>query len=206
MKKKRFKEINADVATGVSSTAGAVAGGVLGNVFAQEARASEMADESDVESVEVVQSQPQPEFQSEPESEPGNEVKPEPEPVAEPKPESGQESDEQTSATGQDSDVQVLSYETVENIDGSQMDVAVVAVNGTPTIVADVDMDGTADLMAADINGNQQIDADEVVDISAEGIAMAPLKQEMENDSVEDLVQTDDSDYINDADVDDYMA
>lgn len=204
MKKKRSKEINANAAAGVSSTAGAVAGGVLGNVLAQEVQGHEANEELVIEEVATEQPQPEPQTAAKSQHRPSTEstirTEPQPEPVPEPKP----SPDEPVPET--DMDIQVLSYETVDNNDGSQMDVAVVGVNGMPVVFADVDMDGTADLMVADVNGNQQIDNEEIVDISSEGIDMAPLKQEYENNNIDELAQVDEPDYTNNADVADYMA
>lgn len=100
-------------------------------------------------------------------------------------------------------EVEVLAYETISNEDGSQMDLAVVSVGGQEIGIYDVNQDGTADLLAVDINNNQQIDENEIQDISSENLSM----QTLHNDY---LAQNDPSmqgpDYINDGNVDNYMA
>ena len=100
-------------------------------------------------------------------------------------------------------EVEVLAYETISNEDGSQMDLAVVSVGGQEMGIYDVNQDGTADLMAIDANNNQQIEENEITDISSEGLSMQPLHDEY-------IAQNDPSmqgpDYINDGDVDNYMA
>ena len=98
---------------------------------------------------------------------------------------------------------EVLAYETVSGADGSQMDVAVVSVGGQTVGVYDVNQDGTADLMVADENNNQQIEENEIHDISAENVSMQALHDDY-------MAQNDPSmqgpDYINDGNVDNYMA
>ena len=126
-----------------------------------------------------------------PEPEPEPEPEPDPEPVPEPEPEP---------------EIEVISYETVTTEDGGQMDVAVVSANGQAVMIADVNQDGVADVMASDLNNNGQLDEGEIVDVSGQNIAMQPL-QEAANAGTENLyAQTNDVDYINDANVDDYMA
>ena len=98
---------------------------------------------------------------------------------------------------------EVLAYETVSGADGSQMDVAVVSVGGQTVGVYDVNQDGTADLMVADENNNQQIEENEIHDISSENVSMQALHDDY-------MAQNDPSmqgpDYINDGNVDNYMA
>ena len=98
---------------------------------------------------------------------------------------------------------EVLAYETVSGADGSQMDVAVVSVGGQTVGVYDVNQDGTADLLVADENNNQQIEENEIHDISSENVSMQALHDDY-------MGQNDPSmqgrDYINDGNVDNYMA
>ena len=83
------------------------------------------------------------------------------------------------------------------------MDVAVVSVDGQEMGLYDVNQDGTADLLAVDANNDNQITSNEVEDISSEGISMQHLHNEF-------LAQNDPAmqgpDYINDGDVESYMA
>ena len=103
----------------------------------------------------------------------------------------------------QEVQVEVLAYETVPGADGSQMDLAVVSVNGQEMGIYDVNVDGTADLLAVDENNNQQIDDNEIHDISSQNVSMQALHDDY-------IAQNDPSmqgpDYINDGDVDNYMA
>lgn len=98
---------------------------------------------------------------------------------------------------------EVLAYEIVSGADGSQMDVAVVSVGGQEFGVYDVNQDGTADLMVADENNNQHIEENEIHDISSENVSMQALHDDY-------IAQNDpfmqDPDYINDGNVDNYLA
>lgn len=100
-------------------------------------------------------------------------------------------------------EVEVLDYNTITTEDGSSVDVAVVNVDGQEIGLYDVNQDGVADLAAQDLNNDQQITPDEVADISEAGISMLPLQEEY-------LAQNDPSgqepDYINDGNVESYMA
>lgn len=100
-------------------------------------------------------------------------------------------------------EVEVLAYETISNDDGSQMDLAVIAIDGQEMGIYDVNQDGTADLMAIDANNNQQLEENEILDISAEGVSMQALHEEY-------IAQNDPSmegpDYINDGDIEGFIA
>lgn len=122
-----------------------------------------------------------------------------------------------TSASDGDSDITVLSYETVTAEDGSQVDIASVSVDGTNIVLADTTMDGYANIAGMDMNGDGQIDEDELVDVSGQGVAMQSLKdsasQMVDVSSSGSPTQPDDfmasndePDYINDGDVDAFMA
>ena len=104
-----------------------------------------------------------------------------------------------------DPQVEVLGYGPVINEDGTQADVAVVAVDGQPVAIGDLDGDGMADVMASDLNQNGVIDNNEIIDISNENIAMEPFQQEAEmgGDDLY-LASNDGDDYINNANIDDY--
>ena len=97
--------------------------------------------------------------------------------------------------------VVVLGYERVTNPDGSQSDMVSLVVDGQSVLVADVDLDGEADLMAIDFNNNGVVDAEEITDISGQGLAMEPLIQD-----ANPYYLADNNDYENNADVHDYMA
>ena len=71
--------------------------------------------------------------------------------------------------------ISVVSYETVTCEDGSQMDIAGVIVNGQETLVVDIDRDGIADAMVADMDNNGIITDNEVINIEEAGIRMEGL-------------------------------
>lgn len=208
MKEKKTSEVKSNVISGMSSTVGAAAGVVAGSVISSEVNAAEIPVTPEAEQeVEVVNSQPSrtsgsathhnpipaPEPTSEPT--PDQELTPEPEPRPDPEPD-----------PTPDSEIEVLSYETITNEDGNQMDVAVVNAQGQAVMIADVDQNGVADVMAADLNNNGQLDDGEIVDISDQNIAMHQLQEVANMGGNEMIAQTNDVDYVNDANVDDYIA
>lgn len=188
---KKEKKVKENVVTGMSSTVGAAVGVVAGSAVAQPVSAAETEEEAVVTEV-VTPSRPE----TEPERpvEPIDPPRPEPQPVDPIVPEPPVEPD-----------VQVMGYETVTNEDGSQMDVAIVAVDGQPVIVADLDRDGIADVIAADENQNSILEEHEIHDVSGEQLAMQPL-QEAAGMNTGDAIVQNEPDYINNANVDDYMA
>ena len=99
--------------------------------------------------------------------------------------------------------IEVQDYQRVDMEDGSQIDMAVVSVDGQQVGVFDVDIDGQADLIISDEDGNGLITDDEVHDISGMGIEMQPLQDEYES---QHLLTSPEPDYINDGNVDSYMA
>lgn len=109
-------------------------------------------------------------------------------------------------------DVQVLDYQTITGADGQQMDAALVNISGNQALIVDADRDGVADALVADANNNGQIDNDEVVDISMHQLSMSDLQAGANPDPVADpdpnvMAQNAyNSDYENNANVDDYMA
>lgn len=166
------KKWKSDVFTGVSSSAGAVAGVFVGSMMTEEVYAEPV---------------PEPIPDPVPDPEPIPDPEPTPEPVPEPDP---------------TPEVKVLGYETVSDGQGGEMDVAHLSINDQYAIVVDVDQNGTGDILAVDVNGNQQIEENEIVDISQEGISMQSFQYELHND---DLAHTS-QDYNNTADVDDYIG
>ncbi|MDO5526443.1 MAG: hypothetical protein Q4F85_10220 [Prevotella sp.] len=208
MEKKENSQLKSNVISGISSTAGAVAGVVGGSMVTAEVNAAEMPEvTAEEQEVEVVSAEPsrtsgnQSHHEEQPAVEQPEPVNPEPQkpdPVAPepslvtPEPIDGDE-------------IQVLSYDTITDNDGNEMDVAVVSASGQEIIIADVDQNGTADLMASDLNSNGQLEENEIVDVSEDNIAMQPL-EEAANANDDMIAQTDDIDYVNNADVNDYMA
>ena len=202
MKEKKTSDVKSNVISGMSSTVGAAVGVVAGSIISSEVNAAEIpVTPEEEQDVEVVSSQPSntggstpshnptPHPTLEPATEPN--PTPEPTPASEPRPES---------------EIEVVSYETVTNEDGSQMDVAIVNAQGQAVMIADVDQNGVADIMASDLNYNGQLDNGEIVDVSDQNIAMQPLQDAANMNGNNMVAQTGEPDYINDANVDDYIA
>lgn len=111
-------------------------------------------------------------------------------------------------------EVQVLDYQTVTGADGQQMDAALVNIAGNQALIVDADLDGVADALVADANNNGQIDNDEVMDISEHHLMMSDLQAAVNTDPATDPATDSNvmaqnaynSDYENNANVDDYMA
>lgn len=214
MKKETNSEVKSDVITGMGSAVGATVGMMAGSAMTTEAQAAEVEQpevpekheapiktEVNDESVVVVNTTPE-----KPTTEPEKPTSEPDKPTTEPeKPTT--EPDKPTTEPDKptvESEVEVLSYETVVNEDGSLMDVALLSVDGVQTVVADVDMDGMADVIAVDANNNGQLDDGELVDVSGEGLTMEPLQGAIgvDDQSLANMEQ----DYVNDADVQEFMA
>lgn len=99
--------------------------------------------------------------------------------------------------------IDVIEYETLQGEGGQQVDLAVVAVDGQEIGFFDVDQDGFADLVAMDVNGDGTITEEEIEDVSLSGISMDQMHNQF-------LAQNDPSlegpDYVNDGDVESYLA
>ena len=187
MKKETKPTIKSDVATGTSSSVGATIGMFIGDALSTEANAAEVHEPLSVPNapeVEVIT------------TEPIHENAPTPH-VEQVTPSTAAESNSEPN-------VSVLRYETITGDDGSQMDVAVVSVNGQQATIADVDMDGLADIIISDLNGNDSLENNEIIDVTGQGLTMAPFQNtDMPNDST---LIAQNEDYVNDADVTEYMA
>lgn len=150
--------------------------------------------------------EPDPFFEPEPEPDPDPEPEPEPEPdpILEPDPDPDPDPEPEP-------EMEVLSFETVTTDLGTDMDVAVFSVDGVHAALVDTDQNGDADVMVVDSNMNQVFDEnDEIVDVSDRNISMQPFCDAVNtDDDIEDITaQNDDmtSDYVNDANVDDFLA
>ena len=207
MKEKKTSDVKSNVISGMSSTVGAAVGVVAGSIISSEVNAAEIpaaeipVTPEEEQDVEVVSSQPSKTGGSTPSHNPTSH--PTPQPATEPNP-----TPEPTPASEPrpESEIEVVSYETVTNEDGSQIDVAVVNAQGQAVMIADVDQNGVADIMAADLNNNGQLDNGEIVDVSDQNIAMQPLQDAANMNGNNMVAQTGEPDYINDANVDDYIA
>ena len=183
MKKETKENIKSNMAAGAGAAVGSGIGVVAGSVIATDVNAAETSEmpihTEEEEEVVVVSSTP--ERQTTQQS------------VA-----------SSTSGLEGEPEVEVVSYETVMNDDGSVMDVAVVSVDGQQAVVADVDMDGMADVVLSDVNGNGTLEDNEFVDVTGQGIMMTPFQEVAQEGSPTTLAHN--QDYVNDADVTDYMA
>lgn len=231
---KKQKNVQAGVASGLGAAAGAGIG-VAAATFATQAAAAKSPDEEpeltadEAAAAEAAQQQGgaaqgashgqqstthhQQQTAHKAEQQPAKQepAKPEEQKEPEPKPEDDKQDDDnggQKPTPGDDDEptVEVVAYETIDNEDGTLSDIAVVAVDGTPVVVADIDRDGMADLMAVDINENGSIEDEEIIDVSDSNIAMEPLQQAAGVDPDLYVASNDESDYINDANVDDFIA
>ena len=206
-----------NIASGMSSTIGAAVGVVAGTMASNEMHAAESdeatvtdatpAEETADEDVPVVDVDPAQAPAAEPA---GEEVVAEPVagPTAQP---ATDPATPQAQPAGQTTgDVQVLDYQTITGADGQQMDAALVNISGNQALIVDADRDGVADALVADANNNGQIDNDEVVDISMHQLSMSDLQAAANPDPAADpnvMAQNAyNSDYENNANVDDYMA
>lgn len=182
MKKETKSSMKTEVATSMSSAVGATIGMIVGNAVSAEVNAREVPVLTTSGPTPVKLEPPKPEpIKSEP-------TKPEPS-----KPEPPQ----------RELEIEVMTYEMVTNEDGSQMDVAIVSVDGQRMALIDGNMDGIADVYVMDANGNGILEDSEFIPLEDQNLSMVLLREAVDmGDSL--LAQTDD--YVNDADVDDFMA
>lgn len=73
-------------------------------------------------------------------------------------------------------EVQVLGIYEAQGDNGQTMEAAILTDGQDVAAVIDVDGDGTADILAVDKNHNNQIDEDEVVDVSHEYVPMSQFE------------------------------
>lgn len=201
---------------------GGAAGAAIGSVIAQEAGAKEPVEEPvnpvvdpDPVPVKPEPARHQPERPVTPEEpeKPEEPVKPD-EPV---KPEGPDTPDEPVTPEGPDTpdepvtpegpEVQVLGYEAIQTEDGGTMQLAAVSVNGEVVQLAEVTGDDIVDFAGMDVNQDGKISENEILDVSNEGISMQALHNAyQETQSTAQNTDIGEPDYINDGNVDDYMA
>ena len=114
-------------------------------------------------------------------------------------------SQSQHNNSNNNTEIEVMAYETVSDDYGNEMDVALLDVDGQQVMLFDVDKDGTADVMVADANSDNMIEDNEIVDVVDYNISMDTFEKEMGNDYTNESLAYND-DYVNDADVTDFMA
>ena len=191
-KKSKQDEMIRDAASGtMGGIIGGAVGAAVGSFIAQEANAQESVQVSEAEQEHIPEpAKPEPVVTT-PEPEPTPEpvvTTPEPEPTPEP-------------------EVQVIGYEQVPAGDGQVIQVAAVSINGNVVQLAEVTGDDIVDLAGMDSNYDGQITEDEIIDVSAEGISMQQLHDSYQQ--TQNLAQDTDissPDYINDGNVDDFIA
>ena len=223
MNTKKNENVKANMAAAASSTLGAAVGVVGGTLLSEEIHAAQVEDPVlpedpqatddvpivDVTPVNVDPIAPEPIPEPEPIPAPGTD--PLPVPDTDPEPTPGTDPNVMPAST-LSPDVQVLDYQTITGANGQQMDAALVNISGNQALIVDADRDGVADALVADANNNGQIDNDEVVDISMHQLSMSELQAAANPDPVADpdpnvMAQNAyNSDYENNANVDDYMA
>lgn len=168
--------VKSDVLSGVSAGVGGTIGMMAGSALVTEANAAEV----DTPVVSPVKPE-----------------KPE-EPV---KPEEPTKPEEQVVVTTEEPEIIVEGCEVVVNPDGTVMEVAELSIDGQATLVIDGDLDGVADVIAVDLNDNNVVDENELFDVSEEGLTMDAFRET----EYTDIAQADD-DYVNNADVEEFMA
>ncbi len=195
---KKNEKLKENLATGASTAMGAAVGVIAGSAVAQAASATENPETVEAEVVEEptvvhvehhdyhdapAQSEQQTDVDNHLQAQPVG-----PEPIGEPQ-------------------VRVLSDDVVLTEDGPS-EVALVEVDGQPILVADMNMDGEANLMAADLNENGMLDEGEVIDVTDQHIQMAQFHDPAQAGMDQYLASNDgiDPDFVNDANVDDYLA
>lgn len=109
----------------------------------------------------------------------------------------------QQSSGANDVDVHVIEVGQADlNGDGMAENVALVEIDGNEVMLVDINDDYVADFMIADMNSNEQVDGNEIVDITSEGVGMPTM-----SDGDLYMAQNDmEPDYTNDADMGLYEA
>ncbi len=102
-----------------------------------------------------------------------------------------------------DNEIRILGVEAVQNEDGQIMNVALVDHSGDQALLVDIDNDGTIDVLLHDDNNDGQVQESEMHDISDMGLEVPDLQEAYtaEEDDAFFAVNDDMPDYVNDADV-----
>lgn len=195
IKKSNIKE---NVATGASTAVGAASGVVIGaSITPESANASEISsDEIDVVTENSTNSEA-----TQTEIADNQQIGEETIEVVDSVPNNA---NDPIVETRNEPEVEMVGYERATNDDGSQIDIAVVKIDGQEVGFIDADMDGRADFIASDLNGNGQMDEGEVAYIADQNIGMQQFQDAADFNPL--YAQNDMPDYVNDADVDTYMA
>lgn len=187
MKKESKSDLKSSLVTGVSASVGAVGGYVAADVIAAEIVAEDARDSEDEDcSINYETNVPGRHHESVPGDSGSAPV---------------HEHSEQASvhlhpeALSSDApDVSVVESQTVETESGEHLDVTIAEVDGAQAVLADVNDDGVSEVLASDQNGDGRLEGAELAGIVTEDIA---------TDEDMDMYG---GDYVNDADMDSYMA
>ena len=108
----------------------------------------------------------------------------------------------ETQQSPEELEVHVLEVgQTDLNGDGIPENAAILDINGNEVLIVDIDQDGVAEAMIADVNGNGSIEDNELIDISSENLSMPDMSS---GDMY--MAQADaNPDYMNDASIDSYV-
>lgn len=119
---------------------------------------------------------------------------------------------EEENNTGEnDLAVEVLGVEQIQNEDGSVSNIGVAGINGQAVYFIDVDgQDGEFDLMAVDLNNNNNLEENEITDISDQHLSVSQFQELAQvsgngsgsGNEVEEYYASNENlpDYVNDAD------
>lgn len=194
MKKETKNNGKSEVITGASSAVGATMGVMIGDALSSNLYAAETETNLQEEpEVEIVSSEPEVEIVS---SEPEVTTAETNEPVSDQEPDEGE--------------IKLLGFESVESEDGQRVDMAVLEIGGRTAVLADCNGDNVADVLAYDENGNQNFEDHEFVNVENEQISMEAFQTPVNQTDVDETILAEnhqnDLDYINNANVNEYMA
>lgn len=192
MKKETKNEVKKNVATGASTAAGATAGVIIGTIVTPNT----------AEAAEIATPEPTPQSSTAPK--PITQAAPETTPQQTPVTTPTSQNNPVTGPGQVSNEIEVLGFERVTSEDGSQIDVALVSENGNEVGYLDVNLDGVADIRVCDRNQNEVFEEGEYEIVQGQGIAMQPFADAAGFNP--QYAQNEFPDYVNDADVDTYMA
>ena len=109
--------------------------------------------------------------------------------------------------TEEEGEIVVVGRGIIENEAGEQMDVAVLQMDNEMAMLVDGDIDGIADVLIVDENGNERIDEGEMISLDNGEIRMDAFQVDPVAVNTNDtLACNNEEDYVNDANVEDYIA
>ena len=115
-----------------------------------------------------------------------------------------QPAEQHETVTVMDTEVEVLAYQRIDT-DAGTMDAATVQdQSGQQVVFIDTDLDSQADLAWVDHNEDSQITDDELYNIEEQNVDMHPMMDAANFSS--EYADNEIPDYVNDADIDGYMA